>query len=136
MSNDGLTPYEKLLGKPSSYEHIKTFRCLCYVKNSNSRAEKCVLVGYPKGQKGWTVYNLKTLEIYVLRDVVYYGDIFPYAPQENDSSEENPSPTFALDFCYVEEDITSSNDGQQDQIIISKEPREEQVVETNSDCDH
>jgi hypothetical protein len=35
MINDGLTPYEKLLGKPPSYEHIKTFGCLCYVKNSN-----------------------------------------------------------------------------------------------------
>ena len=139
MVNDGLTPYEKLLGKPSSYEHIKTFGCLCYVKNSNkqqdkfdSRAEKCVFVGYPKGQKGWTVYNLKTGEIYVSRDVVFYEDIFPYVSQEKDSSsEENPSPTFTLDFGFVDEDTTSCNDGQQDQTIISKEPREGQVVETN-----
>lgn len=130
MINDGLTPYEKLLGKPSSYKHIKTLRCLCYVKNSNkhrdkfdSRAEKCVFVGYPKGQKGWTVYNLKTQEIYVSRDVVFYEEIFPYAPHEKDNNEENTSPTFALDFCSVEEDITSSNDGQQYQIIISNEPR-------------
>lgn len=49
------------------------------------------------------------------------------------SSKENPSPTFALDFCYVEEDIMSSNDGQQDQIIISNQAREEQFIEINYD---
>lgn len=66
------------------------------------------------------------------RDVVFYEESFPYAPHEKDSSEENTSPTFSLDFCSVEEDITSNNDGQQDQIIISNKPREKQV-ETNSD---
>ncbi|KAI5436826.1 hypothetical protein KIW84_023085 [Lathyrus oleraceus] len=40
MVNDGMTPYEKLFGKPPSYEDIKTFGCLCYVKNLSKQQDK------------------------------------------------------------------------------------------------
>jgi hypothetical protein len=142
MVNDGVTPYEKLFGKPPSYEHIKTFGCLCYVKNLSkqrdkfdSRAERCVFVGYPKGQKGWTVYNLRTREIYVSRDVVFYENVFPYASQEKGSNEDDPPPTFAPNSCSVEEETAPTQDRQQDQIDLLTQPSEDQqVVEANSDA--
>ncbi|KAK2448739.1 putative mitochondrial protein [Trifolium repens] len=142
MVNDGVTPYEKLFGKPPSYEHIKIFGCLCYVKNLSkqrdkfdSRAERCVFVGYPKGQKGWTVYNLRTREIYVSRDVVFYENVFPYASQEKGSNKDDPPPTFASNSCSVEEETAPTQDRQQDQIDLLTQPSEDQqVVEANSDA--
>lgn len=59
MVNNGMNPYEKLFCKPSSYELIKNFRCLFYVKSLSkqldkfdSRGRKYVFVGYRKGKKG------------------------------------------------------------------------------------
>lgn len=85
MVNNGVTPYEMLFEKAPSYGHMRTFGCFCYVRNPSkhrenfdSSAEKCIFVGYPLGQKGWKVYNLKTKEFLVSRDVVFYEDKFPY----------------------------------------------------------
>jgi len=62
------------------------FRSLCYVSNlqrpkdkSASTSRKCDFVRYPCGKNGWKVYDLKTGDIYVSRDVVFNKDMFPFA---------------------------------------------------------
>ena len=78
------TPYELLFGKPPSYAAVRNFGCLCYIKSRTSdkfasRSRKCVFVGYPFGKKGWKVFDLKTHEFIVSRDVVFCEDIFPFS---------------------------------------------------------
>lgn len=59
MENKGITPYELLFKREPNYEHLRTFGCLYYKKNNSKginkfdpKAERCIFVGYPQGQKG------------------------------------------------------------------------------------
>ena len=82
----GKTPYEILFGQLPSYNHIRTFGCLCYVHRQlrdkdkfASQIRRCVFVGYLFDKKGWKVYNLETSEYLVSRDVVFVEIKFPYS---------------------------------------------------------
>lgn len=69
---NGKTPNEVLHGQLPSYAHLRIFGSLCYARNQGTKGDKfasrshwCVFVGYPYGQKGWRVYDLKTHEFCV-----------------------------------------------------------------------
>nr|GEV29291.1 reverse transcriptase, RNA-dependent DNA polymerase [Tanacetum cinerariifolium] len=77
------TPFEILLGKPPSYETLKTIGCLCYAASLGPQRDKfdpkgirCVLIGYPPGQKGYKLYSLKTYEVLHSRDVIFQENVF------------------------------------------------------------
>jgi len=70
------------MDKPT-YQHIRLFGSLGYAHNHSRTsdkldvlAHKCIFLGHPHGQKGWKVYDLKTKQMYVSRDVVFYKHIF------------------------------------------------------------
>lgn len=101
IANNGITLYEMLYGKPPRYEHLRIFGCLCYVKNSlrqydkfAPRAERCIFVGYPQGQRGWKVYNLETREFFVSHDVIFYETVFPYSTHTRDMVTTLSAPMF------------------------------------------
>ncbi|KAL0387483.1 UNVERIFIED_CONTAM: Retrovirus-related Pol polyprotein from transposon TNT 1-94 [Sesamum radiatum] len=80
------SPYEVLYGRVASYDHMKTFGCLCFVSNTHphkskfdKRAMKCIFLGYVLGQKGLKVYDLESHSVFTSRDVVFHENIFPYA---------------------------------------------------------
>ena len=44
----------------------------------DERAKPGIFVGYLYGQKGYCIYDFKTHQIYVSRDVIFHESIFPY----------------------------------------------------------
>ena len=70
--------------KPS-YGKIRVFGTLCFARCNPrvkdkfaSRSKRCIFLGYPFGKKGWKVYDLKTQEIFVSRDVKFCEDTYPF----------------------------------------------------------
>ncbi|GKA98709.1 retrovirus-related pol polyprotein from transposon TNT 1-94 [Tanacetum coccineum] len=81
-----ITPYEVLLNKKLTYEHLRVFGCLALVSYPSRTADKfdlrgvlCVFLTYPSNQKGYKFYNLMTHSSYISRDVVFHEDVFPFA---------------------------------------------------------
>ena len=72
------TPFERLYGKIPFYSHIQVFGCLAYATNVHvshkfaPRAQKCVFLCYPLGQKAYKLYDLKTHQVFTSRDVIFH----------------------------------------------------------------
>lgn len=110
MVLDGKTPYEFLFGYPPSYNHIKTFECLCYAHHLNrdkdkfaSRSKKYVFGGYPFEKKGGRLYDLDRGEYFVSRDVVFVEIEFPYEKTTSRDMESTENKSLNQDFDTVEE---------------------------------
>lgn len=79
------TPYERLMKKEPTYEHLRIIGCPCYASSSEKKGDKfkgkeiiCVLVGYPYRQKGYKVYDLQNKRIFISSDVMFKENIFPF----------------------------------------------------------
>ncbi|GJW41586.1 retrovirus-related pol polyprotein from transposon TNT 1-94, partial [Tanacetum coccineum] len=82
------TPYEKLHGTVPSYTYLRVIGCLCYASVTmphrdklEPRGLKCVLIGYPPNLKGYTLYDLKTRQVFHSRDVSFGEKTFPFKTQ-------------------------------------------------------
>ena len=65
------TPFELLFHKPSEYNQLKVFGCLCFAstivhtRNKFSpRARRCVFLGYSFNVKGYKLYDLNSCLLY------------------------------------------------------------------------
>lgn len=77
-------PYELLYDKPVDYTKLKSFGCLAFainlVHNSDKLAPRgvpCVFIGYPPTQNGFRLLDLKTMKLFVSRDVSFNDSVFP-----------------------------------------------------------
>lgn len=87
---DSKTPYERLYQRKSSYEHLRSIGCLCYVKKFDRNADKldlrgikAMMIGYPCNKKGYKVFDLAKRRILISRDVVFEENIFPLRIDES-----------------------------------------------------
>ncbi|XP_019450585.1 PREDICTED: uncharacterized protein LOC109352859 [Lupinus angustifolius] len=97
------SPYEMLYESKPNLHEIKVFGCLSFASTLvshhtklDARARKCILLGFKTGVKGYVLFDLKSREIFISRNVQFYEDHFPYhhtatVPPINESSS-NPSP--------------------------------------------
>ncbi|KAJ1400098.1 Nucleotide-diphospho-sugar transferase [Sesbania bispinosa] len=80
------------------------------------RVERCMFIGYPQGQKRWRVYNLKTREFIVRRDVIFYENVYPYVTKEILKTKQFASTsTMFLDsnLTYKEESVPHHVDSEE-----------------------
>ena len=106
-------PYELLHDSLPSYDHLKVFGCLCFMTTPKqgrdkfrARANACVFMGYPSGQKGYKVMNLETHKFHISRDVIFHG-VFPFATPH----EYKPLFPFVTPSSdYTEEDIAADSE--------------------------
>nr|GMC77861.1 uncharacterized protein LOC109192811 [Ipomoea batatas] len=103
------------LQKAPKLNHLKTFGCLVYALMLNghkskfeSRSRKCVFLGYPNGVKGYKLYDLKTREVFISRDAVFYENIFPYNTVKS-SNAQAPHSEIILPVVAPIEDIIPPN---------------------------
>jgi hypothetical protein len=80
------TLHEVWIGKKPSLEHLKLFGCDSYVhvlkenrSKLDTKAKKCIFIGYKDDMKGYNIWNLETKNIVYSWDVVFreVKDMFP-----------------------------------------------------------
>jgi len=83
---DFKTPLEVLQVTSLKLAHLKVFGCSCFVHlpsskrdKLDSRAAKCIFLGYSQTQKGYRCYDLSQKKMYVSRDVRFSKNT-PYYP--------------------------------------------------------
>ena len=72
---DGMTPFEAWHGEKPQINHLRVFGCISYAHVSmthklDSKARKCVLLGYGTETKGYRLYDLEKERILCSCDVV------------------------------------------------------------------
>ncbi|MCO5584664.1 hypothetical protein L7F22_038595 [Adiantum nelumboides] len=87
-----MTPEEMFTVKKSDVSHFKVFGCIAYVHvldelrtKLDSKAKKCVFIGYSIEQKGSKCYNPVTRQVKVSRDVVFDEMATWYADVKDDT---------------------------------------------------
>ncbi|CAA7053596.1 unnamed protein product [Microthlaspi erraticum] len=133
----GKTPYEVIHGKSPIYDNLRVFGCLAFAHKQKRdgdkfdvRSRKCIMLGYPFGKKGWTLFDLEKEEIFVSRDVVFIENNFPFKTEET-LREDNISGMLSE---TEEDDDTYTDDGDQD--AENDGVVEEVEAETASEAEH
>ena len=96
------TPYERFHKEPPSYSHLQVYGCPCFVTNLttnhkfDTRARRCIFLGYPLGQKGYRVYDLVGKKMFTSRDVIFHKNIFHFSNIPHD--DDNNIPTLPKSF--------------------------------------
>jgi len=81
------TPFEMLYGSVPNLEELRAISCLCYatnigeIDNFEARAQRCVLVGYTFGFKGYKLNDLQSKKVFHSRDVIFQEQVFPFKDQ-------------------------------------------------------
>ncbi|WVZ00077.1 hypothetical protein V8G54_026146 [Vigna mungo] len=86
------TPMEVWSGRPTDYSHLRVFGSLAFAHvrgdKLDSRAAKCIFLGYAEGVKGYRLWRLDSpSKLIISRDVIFYETRMAMHP-ENSGSEK------------------------------------------------
>ncbi|PNY11392.1 peptide transporter PTR2 [Trifolium pratense] len=80
-----MSPYQKLFDTVPDIDTFKVFGSLCYASTLlvhrtklDSRARKCVFLGYTNGYKGYVLLDMHNREIFISWHVNFHEHILPY----------------------------------------------------------
>lgn len=103
----GLSPFEKLFGKPPDYSMLRVFRCECFPHITINpphklapRSIRCVFIGYAAYYKGYRCLDPLTGRVYTSRHVRFHDSVFPFRQPDLASIRPVPretSPTLLTD---------------------------------------
>jgi len=109
------SPHEMLYKTATDF---KVFGSLWYASTLSTnkqkfdpRASKCVFIGFKRGTKICVLLNVKSREIFVSRDVVFYENVFPYQ-RVKDTSNETNSPNIYDQILFTEDQLVLSQPSQ------------------------
>jgi hypothetical protein len=79
------SPFKILYNALHDVSNLKVFGALYYAttlsshrKKLDSRSRKCIHLGFKSGVKGFVLFDLKSREIFLSRDVIFFETMFPY----------------------------------------------------------
>jgi hypothetical protein len=79
------TPLGRLLKTQPDYTILRTFGCICWpnlrpyaTRKIEFRSQPCVFLGYSSFHKGFKCLDMKTVRIYISRDVIFDDNVFPF----------------------------------------------------------
>ena len=112
---NGMTPYEAWHGYEPKVKHLRVFGCDAYAhvpkderSKFNSKATKCILLGYGKKTKGYRLFDP------IRRRVIHSCDVqFNESERKSEATSNNDSSRhLILDFSDDHEPETSTPDQQ------------------------
>ncbi|KAL4038811.1 hypothetical protein IC575_002442 [Cucumis melo] len=96
-------PFQKLNNIVPDYNSLKVFGSLCYASSLphnhskfQPRAIPSVFIGYPKGMKGYKLYDIEHKKIFISRDVIFHETTFPFHNIPKNQIFIDPLPSFSL----------------------------------------
>ena len=134
-----ISPFERLYGKPPTYDDLRVVGCLSFVANLQPsdkldyRAKRCIFLGYTFGYKGYKLYDLQTRKVFHSRDVIFYENIFPFKKDtyqigNPDQDVSHPLPTYAASDGSSLLPIPSSDTNIPSRASIAPDPEPNLVV--------
>ena len=109
------TPFEAWYGKKPNVEHLKVFGCMAYAHipkdecgKFDSKACKCVLLGYDEFTKGYRLYDPQSKKIIYSRDVRF--DEQPEDTVIDCKPEQNTDRLISVDCDDAENDDTDDHE--------------------------
>ena len=93
-SVERMTPFEAWNGEKPKVDHLRTFGCASYAhvakderQKLDSKATKCILLGYGSETKGYRLYDWKRMKVFYSRDVIFCESECGF---EKESSVQDP----------------------------------------------
>ena len=86
---EAMTPYEAWSGTKPDVSFLRVFGCSAYAhipkaerRKLDSKARKCVMLGYGTSQKGYRLYDIEQMKVVHSRDVVFDKTSMPGIQEE------------------------------------------------------